>query len=161
MSDSQEPKPKKKDALELASVAERLGGHLKALVAEYLHLEAELKKKKDQRAKLAEKRAATPGWSDEVARRRAARLQRNIDRSGDYVQKQSRFLQKVKAFHERNERLLEMIAERLTVLETQLDGPDGPTPEARAQFQQELMQMLGELQSMRVKREKLHASAGE
>lgn len=150
---------KKKDVTELAGIAERLGAHLKALEAEYLHLEAELKKKKARRAKLAEKRAANPGWSDEAARRRAVRLQRNIDQSGAYVQKQSRFLRKVKAFHERNERLLEMIAERLSVLETRLEGPDGPSPEARVKFQQELMQMLGELQSMRTKREQLQQAA--
>ncbi len=144
---------------QLAEVAGRLGAHLKELEKEYVRLSAELEKKKATRAKLAEKRAQNPAWSDEVARRRAARLQRNIDKSGAYVQKQSAFLRKVRAFHERNERMLQMIAERLAELEAQLSGPDGPTPAAREHFQQELMGMLAELQSMRQKRENLQASA--
>lgn len=140
---------------QLTDIAGRLGAHLKELEKEYTTLEAELKKKKELRAKLEEKRAANPGYSDEVARRRAARLQRNIDKSGAYVKKQSAFLQKVKAFHERNERMLGMIAERLAGLEQELQSPDGPTPAAREHFQNELLSMLAELQEMRKKREKL------
>ena len=129
--------------------------------AHFLRLEAELKKKSELRARLEKKRAANPGWSDEVARRRAARLQRNIDRSGAYVRKQSAFLQKVKAFHERNERLLQMIADRLETLEQQLQSPNAPDVAARMQFQNELMGMLVELQSMRAKREKLVQASTE
>jgi hypothetical protein len=155
-------KPKSADANgQLATIAGRLGGHLRELEKEYLRLDAELKKKKAARARLDEKRAANPGSSDEVARRRAARLRRNIDKSGAYVRKQSAFLQKVKAFHERNERMLEMIAERLVGLEQELQSPDGPTPEARAHFQNELLGMLAELQAMRKKREKLVQASAE
>lgn len=146
---------------QLADIAGRLGGHLQALEKEYLQLTAELKKKRALRAQLEKKRAADPGWSDEVARRRAARLQRNIDKSGAYVRKQSAFLQKVKAFHERNERMLEMIAERLMGLEQELQSPDGPSPEARTHFQNELMAMLAELQAMRQKREQLVKASSE
>ena len=142
----------------LAEVAASLKGHLKELDKEYSRLSAELEKKRQHRAELQAKRAKQPGWTDEMVRRRAARLQRNIEKSGAYVQKQTAFLKKVKAFHERNERLLVAIAERLAMVEQELNNGENTTPDARAKFQQELMGMLGELQQMRKKREELSTS---
>ncbi len=134
-------------AKDLSNVASRLKAHLTELEREYVRLEAELKKKKAARAD----REAADG--DERAR--LDELHYSVKKSEAYAKKQREFLDKLKVFHERNESLLNTIADRLGDLEREF--VDGAPEQAgdRERLRGELVSMLSELQTMRQRRETL------
>ncbi len=123
----------------------RLQSYLKQLEQEQVRLTAELANKK------ARREAAGAGVSPAAANHeRLERLESRLRRSEDLAARQTRFMRKLRAVYARNERLLDMIAQRLDEIES------GALPESGGEtLKHELMQMLLELNQMRERREEL------
>jgi uncharacterized small protein (DUF1192 family) len=135
--------PVNSDDLKVAQ--SRLQNYLKQLEQEQVRLTAELAKKK------ARREAAGAGESPAAANQeRLERIESRLRRSEDLAARQARFMRKLRAVYARNERLLDMIAQRLDEIEA------GAPPESGGEtLKDELMQMLIELNQMRERREEL------
>ncbi len=133
------------NADELKIAQSRLQSYLKQLEQEQLRLAADLAKKKARRD--AAGAAPSPAAANQE---RLERIESRLRRSEDLAARQTRFMRKLRAVYARNERLLDMIAQRLDEIES------GALPEAGGEtLKHELMQMLLELNQMRERREEL------
>lgn len=131
------------DDLKLAQ--SRLQSYLKQLEQEQVRLAAELAVKKAAREAAGE--ASSPVAANQE---RLERIESRLRRSEDLAARQARFMRKLRAVYARNERLLDMIAQRLDEIEA------GALPESGGEsLKHELMQMLLELNQMRERREEL------
>lgn len=113
------------------------------LEKQYNELMASVEKNKLSRAQIHK--------DGKIIKNRIRRLSGHLDKFTPYAQRQIRFLQKIKEFQSNNEALVSMIAGQLEKMEVpeELDKNDAKT------LRSDLIKMLGELDKMKKKREKL------
>lgn len=139
----------KPDDRALENAQQRLKERLGDLEKEYERLSKELQTRRKERAERLKAERAMRQRRD----RSVARIDRIITKGGEAAGKQSRFLEKMKTLHDRNEELLASIAERLERVEEQARSGQAGAPELK----DELIGMLREIQVMRARREKIAA----
>jgi len=134
----------------LARSYEALKKHLAELERENQKLALELERKRKERAERLKRER-----SDE-SRQRLNNLASRINQTGEIAKRQKQILAKLRSFYRKNEKLLHDIGGRLIRLEQAINKNEMPVETMR----DELLGMLGELQEMRTKRERILSLGG-
>ncbi len=132
---------------ELAQSYNALRDYLKKLETENKKLAADLERKKQERAEREAQRAV----SGERSREQLEAMARHIDRTDEVARRQREFLEEMQAFFADNEARLERIAKRIEQVGGGRAGEGGSV----GSLKDDLLGMLGELETMRRRREQL------
>ena len=132
---------------ETAKTYSSLKDYLTQLEVENQKLAKDLEAKRAARAeRLKAERADRKRNEEELAK-----IDKYIDRTSELARKQKVFLNQMRAFYRKNEEQLKKLGEKLATMETSMNTR-GISVDS---MKQELINMLGELQEMREKREKI------